>query len=103
MNTIWNPMWTAPLDGTPILVVHPDMSGVFAVRCGEYVADGEGSESRKCWFTLTWDDVECDVGEESNYFTGWATMPHGPWDDWNLFDDFVKHKSKSQNNRAKSV
>jgi hypothetical protein len=84
----WQPIWTAPLDGTPILVTHNDFSGLFAVRYGKL--DYTDHPSEEGWFSLTWDDLETrDLFD----FKWWAKCPHGPWDTWNTFDDWVNYKA----------
>ena len=78
----WHPMKTAPRDGSPVLLVYYNFSGVVAARFGESKSGGQVG-----WFNLDFDDTVGNLCDGSllgvrevealtdDKFAGWVAIP----------------------------
>tara|TARA_R110000868_G_scaffold273500_1_gene532708 strand:+ start:1596 stop:1925 length:330 start_codon:yes stop_codon:yes gene_type:complete len=78
MKLKWNPMETAPRDGSPVALLYDDFSGVVAARFGESVSGEEMG-----WFYLDfkdtlgelWGGMMTNDAVTDHGFAGWVAIP----------------------------
>ena len=72
--TEWKPMFSAPRDGTPIIVVYRDLSGIKVVRWGTSDNDPPNFQngSNDGWYEVDYKD-SCMSDE---HYGGWIKCPY---------------------------
>ena len=70
----WQPMFSAPKDGTIVLLLYSDFSGVQAGFWGSPV-DPEPDDAEDRWFFA---DCSDEIGA-SERFAAWLELPPAPW------------------------
>ncbi len=63
----WKAMIEAPRDGTVIIALYSDHSGVIAIRWGV----DEDDESKESWFSADYEDE----ADQDNSYAGWIHSP----------------------------
>lgn len=82
----WRPMKTAPRDGSPVVLLYSDLSGVVGARFGEVNSD-ELRDFARGWFCLDWGETVGELCDDLYFadhdvtdkrFAGWVPIPEFP-------------------------